>query len=104
MIIIICIHGYRNNLLYYNSILLCIPSDAGRDYQERSSTLRFNACGSRSCMTITITNDVTVEQEIETFFVSLSDTSEDNRIRVNTHPSPVCIMDNDGMLNRKLYM
>ena len=51
---------------------------------------------------MTIVNDVKVEQLTEMLSVSLSSLNEDTRIRVNTHPSTVVIMDDDGMLGRKL--
>ena len=48
---------------------------------------------------MTIVNDVRVEPLVEIFSVSLSAINEDTRIRINTHPSTVVIMDDDGMLN-----
>ena len=80
-------------ILYFLFLLL----ESGQDYGRRSATLRFGACQERSCRTVTIYNDVKVELLIETFSVSLSTSSEDDRIRVNTHPSTVEIMDDDSM-------
>ena len=51
---------------------------------------------------MTIVNDVRVERLTEQFSVSLSSLNEDTRIRVNTQPSTVVIMDDDGMNSRKL--
>ena len=77
---------------------------SGQDYGGRSTTLSFGACDDRSCMNVTIYNDVRVEPLVETFSVALSATSEDTRIRVNTHPSTVVIMDDDGMLGNYMTL
>ena len=71
--------------------------ESSQDYGWRSTTLSFRACDDRSCRRVTIYNDVKVEQPVETFLVSLSATRTDTRIRVNTHPSTVQIMDDDGI-------
>ena len=78
------------------SVFFCLYIESGPDYGRRSTTLSFRACEDRSCTRVTIYNDERVE-EVETFLVSLSATRTDTRIRVNTHPSTVEIMDDDGI-------
>ena len=86
--------------MYQIHYFMFLPLESGQDYIGRSTTLSFRACDARSCMSVTITNDdVRVEEHVKTFSVSLSTSSEDGRIRVNTHPSTVEIMDDDGILN-----
>ena len=76
--------------------LLCIPLVAGEDYTRRTTTLSFGSCGRRSCTTVAITNDWTVEPSVEMFTVSLAAVNDDTRIRVRTLNSTVSICDDDG--------
>ena len=86
-------------ILYF----LFLPLVSTQDYGRRSTTLSFRRCDDRSCTSVSITNDARVEPLAETFSVALSASSADTRITVNTHPSTVVIMDDDGMLNGKLH-
>ena len=85
--------------------LLCIPLVAGEDYTRRTTTLSFGSCGRRSCTTVAITNDQTVEPSVEMFTVSLAAANDDTRIRVRTLNSTVSIFDDDGTyVNNIVYI
>ena len=83
--------------MYQILYFLYLPLESGQDYGGRSTILSFRACDTRFCRSVTIVNDERVEEQVETFSVALSTSSNDGRIRVNTHPSTVVIMDDDGM-------
>ena len=62
------------------------------------------ACQSKVCTTVTILNAERVEPLMEQFSVSLETVQEDSRIRVNSEPSRVVILDNDGIFMFKKAM
>ena len=77
--------------------ILCVFAVAGNDYQGVSTTLRLQRCVTRTCITVSVVNDVRMEAVRETFTLVLENTNQDSRIRVSTQPSTVYITDNDGL-------
>ena len=69
---------------------------SGQDFNSVSANLRFAACKVKSsCATVSIIDDLLLEEPTEEFEVALV-SSSDTRINVNTVPSIVYIDDNDG--------
>ena len=75
---------------------------AGIDYENVSTTLIFSECANKSCVRITILDDMIVERR-ETFSISLE--SIDRRITLDQDSAngEVTIMDNEGRTYHKLY-
>ena len=66
------------------------------DYEAPSTVLMFTACEIRSCVNVTIVDDVVDELE-EIFDVTLERTPGlDSRIRINPADGQILIIDNDG--------
>ena len=69
---------------------------APTDYVALSETLMFDACQTRSCVNVTIVDDLVDELE-EFFRVSLTRTTGlDSRITLNPVDGRTVITDNDG--------
>ena len=79
-----------------------ISAVAGIDYKNVSTTLIFSECANKSCVRITILDDMTVERR-ETFSISLE--SIDRRITLDQDSADgeVTIMDNEGRTYHKMY-
>ena len=81
---------------HYDNFLLSI-SVSPFDYFAVTTILMFDACQMRSCVNVTIRNDVILEN-LESFNVALERTSDlDSRITLNLVNEVVVIIDNDGM-------
>ena len=66
------------------------------DYGKLSATFTFSACGTRSCVSVDIVNDLVDEPE-ELFRVALGRTSGlDDRITLNPVNGQIMIIDDDG--------
>ena len=67
------------------------------DYRSSRVSVTIPECGTSACGSISIVDDNILEREVETFRVSLADTSTDTRLRVVSDVfSTVDIQDNDG--------
>ena len=67
------------------------------DYFAVTTILMFDACQMRSCVNVTIRNDVILEN-VESFNITLERTSDlDSRITLDPVNGVVEIIDNDGM-------
>ena len=72
-------------------------ADSPMDYEGLSTVLSFAACDERSCVNVTIVDDLVDEQIIETFTVTLGRTTDlDGRIMLNPVNGLVEIECNDG--------
>ena len=79
-------------MMYFCSVLPESPTD----YGTVSTMLRFGACETRSCVNLSIMNDVTLEPG-ETLHVNLERTTElDSRITLNSVDGEIDIIDDDG--------
>ena len=67
-------------------------SAAGMDFNTTSTVLIFNASISRQCESVTILNDIIIENN-ETFFVQLE--SIDPAVNITLGSAPVTIFDDD---------
>ena len=66
------------------------------DYLELNSTLSFDACQNRSCINVTIVDDM-VDEPLEYFDFTLEKTPDlDTRISLNPVDGRIAIIDNDG--------
>ena len=82
----------------YNVIFLFPCSDNGSDYSSVVIPVTFEPCEMRKCITVTITDDLTVEETEESFIVRLERGSMTNSIiTVESVPAVVTIRDDDGM-------
>ena len=76
---------------------------AGEDYIQRRSPLTISKCQNESCVSVTIINDQSVEPLREIFSVALEAVQEDSRITIDTTPSIIMIMDDDGAYILYIY-
>ena len=85
--------------MYVILVLILIFTVASIDYGALSSTLMFGSCETRSCVNVTIVDDLVDEPE-EFFYVTLTKTSDlDSRISLNPFDGQIGqieIIDNDG--------
>ena len=66
------------------------------DYEAISTFVRFNACETRSCVNVTIVDDLELEPD-ENFFHTLEMTPGlDSRIELNPTRGEIEIFDDDG--------
>ena len=66
------------------------------DYLELNSTLSFDACQNRSCINVTIVDDL-VDEPLEYFDFTLERTPDlDTRISLNPVDGRIAMIDNDG--------
>ena len=70
----------------------------GSDYNSVAVPVTFEPCEMRKCITVTITDDLTVEEVEESFIVTLERGPMTNSlIIVESVPAVVTIRDDDGM-------
>lgn len=85
----------QNHLGFFRIIRISLHSviSDGLDYQLPQGLLEFSAGNQRACITIELTDDLTVEGE-ELFTVTL--TSTDQRITLKFNSADISIADNSG--------
>ena len=79
---------------------MCYVSPTEEDYDFDNSTFKFDGCNSRSCVNVTIIDDMIAEplSKIvrDTFHVVLVGSGLEDRITLSTDISTVFIRDDDG--------
>jgi len=90
------IYAVMKSLVYSDAQYLMFVhvdiSAAGMDFNTTSAVLIFNASISRQCESVTILNDIILENN-ETFFVQLEST--DPAVNITLGSAPVTIFDDD---------